>query len=69
MCLVSAIEVTPYVLERAPLRVLAPLLPASRSDPKRSEFYWVPSAEDDETGQDIEKTPEDERFYILAGET
>lgn len=39
------------------------------SDPARNEFYWVPPQDENDTGTDIEQTPEDERFYIIAGET
>lgn len=39
------------------------------SDPARNEFYWVPPQDENDTGANIEQTPEDERFYIIAGET
>lgn len=39
------------------------------SDPARNEFYWVPPQDEEDTGANIEETPEDERFYIIAGET
>jgi hypothetical protein len=49
----------------------ANLLPLTNcSDPTRSEWYWVPEAEDDEGNPvNLAKVPEDERFYIIAGET
>jgi len=45
------------------------LMPNCAFDPKRSEFYWVPTADENADGADLEKTPEDERYYILQGET
>ncbi|KAK9900315.1 hypothetical protein P389DRAFT_10644 [Cystobasidium minutum MCA 4210] len=45
-------------------------LPANCAfDPARNEFYWVPPQDENDTGANIEQTPEDERFYIIAGET
>lgn len=46
------------------------LPPNTAFDPTRSEWYWVPEAEDDEGNPvNLAKVPEDERFYIIAGET
>jgi hypothetical protein len=41
----------------------------SSSDASRNEFYWVPPQDEEDAGADIEQTPEDERFYIIANET
>ncbi|CAD6579912.1 MAG: DNA-directed RNA polymerase III subunit rpc25 [Cyphobasidiales sp. Tagirdzhanova-0007] len=38
-------------------------------DPTRSEFYWVPPVNEEDSGENIEQVPEEERFYIIAGET
>lgn len=38
------------------------------SDAARSEFFWAANAEDGATRAEVDATPEDERFYIIAGE-
>lgn len=42
------------------------------SDPARSEFFWVPPTDEDDSSSssqpNLDSVPEDERFYIIAGE-
>ena len=47
------------------------LVPArcAHSDPARSEFYWVPPTSETDDGSSLSSVPEDERFYIITGET
>ncbi|KAL7005261.1 DNA-directed RNA polymerase III complex subunit Rpc25 [Cystobasidiomycetes sp. EMM_F5] len=44
------------------------LPPNCSFDAARSEFFWAANAEDGATRAEVDATPEDERFYIIAGE-
>ena len=71
-CLSSVRTLLDFSLSHSPTRRAHSLARSARSfaysDPTRSEFFWVPPQDEDDTGSSIDQTPEDERFYIITNE-